>query len=155
MNEPGVGENPPHKETDLSGLEVIIAEDNFALRTVNKRYVEGLGLKGKVHATEDAQKAIEKYNELEEQNRRANVVVTDVNMGSKTGVELANDLWEKDPQLQVIFVTSESEEFLREQISPDRHFLYAGKSQLQKDPNILEQRIREAASIINSRATKK
>lgn len=154
MNEPGIGENPPTEEDDLSNLEILLVEDDVTMLRSHIRYLESLGLSENVHPIRDPQEAILRYKELVEEGHKPNMLITDYNMPGKKGLELAQDLLNMDPDLEVLLLTTMSRESLDERNISGIKFSYLSKPEYGNNPDLLKNRVQIAAQSIRSRSKK-
>ena len=82
---------------------VLIADDSGTMRTILRRSLEALGVKGTVEAGDGIQ-ALSLFRTGE-----FDLVLTDWNMPGKTGLEVVREIRAQDAKIPIVMVTTESE----------------------------------------------
>lgn len=92
-------------------MRVLIVEDNAATREMLRIVVTRLGheVAGEVS---DGRKAAEAFREL-----RPEVVLLDIIMPGKSGVEVMDEIYEQDPAVKVVVVTAVHQDEVRRHVA--------------------------------------
>lgn len=77
---------------------ILVVEDNAQVRMMLKMTLERVGYE--VDEAPDGQKAIVQYNE-----KPADIVITDIVMPEKEGIEMIRDLRKENPDVQIIAIS--------------------------------------------------
>jgi two-component system chemotaxis response regulator CheY len=82
---------------------VLLADDSGTMRTIIRRSLEALGVKGAVEVADGIQ-AISLFKPGE-----FDLVLTNWNMPGKTGLEVTREIRALDPSVPIVMVTTESQ----------------------------------------------
>lgn len=82
---------------------VLLADDSGTMRTIIRRSLEALGVKGTTEAADGLQ-AVSLFNPGE-----FDLVLTDWNMPGKNGLEVVQDIRGRDAKIPIVMITTESE----------------------------------------------
>ena len=82
---------------------VLLADDSGTMRTIIRRSLEALGVRGAVEAP-DGNQAVALFKPGE-----YDLVLTDWNMPGKSGVEIVREIRSQDPSVPILMVTTETE----------------------------------------------
>jgi two-component system chemotaxis response regulator CheY len=84
-------------------MRVLVADQSEAMRTTLRRSLDSVGLTGAVEAA-DGQQALDLFKA----GGGFDLVLTDWNLPSKSGVELVREIRALDPKIPIIMVTSQA-----------------------------------------------
>jgi two-component system chemotaxis response regulator CheY len=87
-------------------MRVLLADESHTMRSIVRRALESLGVKGTCEAS-DGPQAIE----MIKASRRFDLIVTDWNMPVKTGGELIHEIRALDPEVPIVMITSEADKW--------------------------------------------
>jgi two-component system cell cycle sensor histidine kinase/response regulator CckA len=108
---------------DLTGRgTVLLVEDEVELRALNAR-----GLKSRGYTVIEAGNGIEALEELEKQNGRVDVVVSDVVMPEMDGPTLMKELKQRKPDIKIIFVSGYAEDAFDKNLADRKQFNFLAK----------------------------
>jgi two-component system, cell cycle sensor histidine kinase and response regulator CckA len=131
-----IAETSPETVQVASGSEtILVVEDDRAVRMLSRRVLEQAGYR--VREATNGPEALRLYGSIEE---GIDLLLTDVVMPEMNGRELAQRLWERNPQLKVLFMTGYTTNAIIH-----HEMLEQGVAILQKPftPGVLTTRVRE------------
>jgi two-component system cell cycle sensor histidine kinase/response regulator CckA len=139
---PGRDESPPRassqEDTGVStrGTEtILVVEDDRHLRSLLRRVLEGYGFA--VHEAVDGNDAVSRWMEAA---GSVDLLLTDIVMPGRSGLEVARLLREANPALVVMFMSGYTEPALFRDLAPDDRTAIIQKPYL---PNVLVEQIRQ------------
>ncbi len=88
---------------NLNTLDVLLIDDEDAMRTLAKRIFSSMG--AKITTAKDGQEGIAKYRKSYDAGRPYNLVVTDLKMPNANGADVTRTVKQLHPQTKVIVIT--------------------------------------------------
>jgi len=110
-------------QADLTGRgTVLLVEDEEGLRALNAR-----GLASRGYTVLTASNGVEALEELEKNEGKVDIVVSDVVMPEMDGPTLLKEMRKKNPDLKMIFVSGYAEDAFQKNLPPDGQFAFLPK----------------------------
>ncbi len=117
------GTPPEAPQTDLTGRgTVLLVEDEEGLRALNAR-----GLASRGYTVLTASNGVEALEELERNEGKVDLVVSDVVMPEMDGPTLLKEMRKKNPDLKMIFVSGYAEDAFQKNLPPGGQFAFLPK----------------------------